>query len=132
MKHNFQINCLTGDIINYYANMRFGKLYKDAVDPNVLKFHIDLNKQRECTANILVTDGHICELDTAQMHIESDIDKTIEIGKEISINHATYVVHVIYTKVAASYIAETVYIYMENLEDVDRIYGEVPNDIYFW
>ena len=132
MKHNFSINCLTGDIINYYANMRCGKLYKDTVDPNTLNFKIDLDKQRENTANILITDGHICETDVATMNIESDLDKVIKISKDITIHRATYVVHVVYTKVAATYVTEAVYIYMEDLSDVDRIYGEVPNDIYFW
>ena len=63
MRHDFSINCLVGDIINFYTTKRMSNLYKDQIDPNTISFETSLKDQKENTTNILITDGVIVETD---------------------------------------------------------------------
>lgn len=132
MRHDFSINCLTGDIINFYATKRMSNLYTDQIDPNTINFEVFLNEQKENTSNIIITDGIIVETDCAKYSVDPAGNKHLFIGKKIGVENATYLVKVNYVKVAAAYLTNKVNIYMSDISQVDTIYGQVPRDIYFW
>ena len=129
MRHEFTINCLVGDIINYYTKLRFANYYKIEQDPSELIIDIKLNKLKDHTANIVVTDGFINEFDSADLNPRSG---EVYFRKKIKVCNATYAVYVNYTRVGDTYTAVKTSIYMEDMSRIDEIMREIPNDVYFW
>ena len=131
MQHNFTINCLIGDILNYYTTMRLSNVYKIEKDPTELIIDIDIDDIRERTSNIVITDGIINEFDYAKLNIDGN-EKTISFKKKIKVCKARYAIHIAYTKAANVYTGVRTYIYMPDMSKLDTIYGDIPHDIYFW
>ncbi len=134
MNHEFDINCLIGDILKYYGTTRFSRTYKYQKDPTDIIFDINVDGLKENTSNIIFTDGVVNEFDYAKMvHGPEPNDETVlKLSKKVKVCKASYMIHVKYTKAADTYTAISIYIYMKDLSKLDSIYRDIPNDIYFW
>ena len=129
MRHEFTINCLVGDIINYYSKLRFAKYNKIEKDPNELVIDVYLNRVKGHTSNIIVTDGFINEFDSADLNPDTG---EVYFRKKVKVCNATYAVYVNYTKVGATYTVINTNLYIDDISRIDEILREIPNDIYFW
>lgn len=129
MNHQCGINALTGDVIKYYSNIR-GAIKKETIaDPNRLTYEINLESKKEDTTTICITDGFISEFDHLELNSET---KVPEISKTIKIRNAKYAVIIKYTKVATKYINIKVNIFAIDQNTMDKLYGSIPTDIYFF
>lgn len=133
MNEVYKINSQLGDFIRYYSSLPNATIIKHNQAPT--NFTIDVNQSDDKTNeyHIIVTDGLVNEFDTVKNSYDIDNNFSIIITKRLKIcKSRVYAIHIEYTKTGDEINYCKLHVYMENTDDLDKIYSMIPNDIYFW
>lgn len=133
MSQAYNINCQLGDFIRYYTSLPNATVYKFNKLPTDFAINVNQNDDKTDEYHIIITDGLVNEFDDVRMTNLLDNDKRITIMKRLKVcKSKKYAIHIEYKKSGDEILYCNFNVYMEDTSDLDKMYSEIPNDIYFW